>query len=315
MSARTFQHGIYGVVSVWAWLCSGQSEAPLKPAHTDLGEARQIAGCLYSTPKKHFYLWNLNNTPAQYLLLGGNTTVLQSLVGSEVRVTGMQLHTDDTEFANDGAGLQVKTVTLVARSPRPKMPSIPQVQQWRVYASGKYGLRTRYPKEFGSPGHFGLGLNPGQTDVSNFTSGAESVTLLSLEIPPSIYEGSIFSDGAFGISVSRKIKDRATCAQFRYRDRNEEAHIQSGSIHQSSVAGVTYSESDLDFVGLSGPQGSYLHTFQNGLCYEFAFETNVKEHLGMMPLPCLDRLFARDFLLRSLLSQVAFVKPRFNGSY
>ena len=138
----------------------------------------------------------------------------------------------------------------------------------------------------------------------NFANSNGAVSLLSVEIPDEIYPGSNFRGGYFTVGVNPNIANAQACAQFGYADPQ--------SVSSKAIHGVKYSQAS-EGEGAAGTayQYSYLHAFQNNLCYEIKFEI-AAANTGAYELPCSIHPISsrnKEDLLDSFLSRVTFFHP------
>jgi hypothetical protein len=130
-------------------------------------------------------------------------------------------------------------------------------------------------------------------------------TLNIWSVPRDVYSGSNFKGGAFEISIDSTIRSEGTCRQF--------AATTPGYTFSKIFGGIRYAQTQIDGVGMGTADTVYhLHTFQNGYCYEFAFEFDEADGTGMELSFCAIQWLSNDNerkLLDSLLSQVSFVAP------
>lgn len=239
--------------------------------------------------------------------LNGRTAELQSLIGDEVKVHGIEIQppVNSTEHHQPGI-LQVTGVEVLLRvNPKGIRPLLGGLDTWPSYSNAEYGVRLRYPATF-----VGNAKWEYATMQSNF-AGQEppsSVQLFSASIPRNVYPDSNFVDGGFAVWLDTHIHAAGTCRQFR-----EFAPQYTSSM---TVAGTDYAYTSTGFVALATAASAYtFHTFHNGLCYEFAFAFAEADGTGI-DLKCATQWMSEDNsfeLMKAVLSQVSFSTPEFKA--
>jgi hypothetical protein len=215
---------------------------------------------------------------------------LDPYLGHEVSVSGT------TSVSDAGAPITVTEIKDVMNPVAP-IPSF-SAAGWRTSANQPYGFSFAYPETFKLLDESEL------RKESNFANPNGATSLVSVEIPDSIFPGSNFRSGYFTVIVNPNISNAAACSQFGYAD--------PSSVSSGTVQGIRYWQA-VDGEGAAGTAYAYyyLHTFQNGLCYEFKFEVSAV-NTGAYDLPCSIALISQKNkvdLLASFLSRVRFFRP------
>lgn len=240
----------------------------------------------------------LNNQGGEFTLTDASGTLyrlpgdhgLEPYVGHEVSIGGT------TPLS---AAEPTITVTEIKDVLDPSAPVANfTASDWKTSNNKTYGFSVQYPATFNLLDEAEL------RKELNFANSNGAVSLLSVEIPDEIYPGSNFRGGYFTVGVNPNIANAQACAQFGYAD--------PASVSTKEIHGVKYSQAS-EGEGAAGTayQYSYLHTFQNNLCYEIKLEF-AAANPGAYDLPCSIRLIAsrnKEDLLDSFLSRVSFFHP------
>src|SRR5215472_6875033 len=214
---------------------------------------------------------------------------LASYVGHEVSIGGT--------VAGDPAAPITVTEVKDILNPDDPLPGF-SAQSWRASGNKTYGFSLSYSEDFTLLGEADL------REESNFANSNGSISLTSVEIPDHIYPGSNFRGGYFTVMVNPNLSNAPACSQFGY--------AAPDSVSSRVVRGIRYWQS-VDGEGAAGSAYTYyyLHTFQNGLCYEFKLEM-AAANTGAYDLPCSIRLLSeqnKTDLLDSFLSRITFFRP------
>jgi hypothetical protein len=243
-----------------------------------------VLGCL-SNAAGDFILSDASGS--QYHLLGDPE--LGPLVGHEVNISGTTSSDPDSAI----------TVTDAQDVLNPAAP-IPSFApgEWQTSTNKAYGFNLQYPEAFRLLDQSEL------RKESNFANASGATSLLSVEIPDSIYPGSNFRGGYFTVLVNPEITNAPACDRFGYADPR--------SVSAKTVHGVKF-EQAIDGEGAAGTAYAYyyLHAYQNGLCYEFKLEA-AAVNTGAYDLPCSIPLISeqnKTDLLNSFLERVTFFRP------
>src|SRR5207249_905492 len=173
------------------------------------------------------------------------------------------------------------------------------VAHWRSYKNTTYGVALRYPEtleRLDEPSFLG---------GSDFVDEDGVVTLQSFAIAAEMYPNANFDGGSFTVFVNPTIRSEATCRQFGWLMR---------PIPALTARGIQYPGVSRTGVATGHASDQYhFHTYENGLCYEFAFDFGSSTGTGMEPTflcsvqPVLEQ--NQRELMKALLSQVQFVTP------
>ena len=244
--------------------------------------------------------------------LTGQTAGLENHIGDEVTVHGLEVPspppstpTTSTEERRPPT-LQVTSVEfMVHKKPEGVRPILGNLDTWVKYENPLYGVRLRYPATFGD-------ANAEYVQEQTNFAGQEPTTgnsIVNVSIPRNTYPESNFVGGGFTVFVDPRIRSDGTCKQFR--------SFWPEHTGSTTVDGVTYSRTlEVGVAGGTAGAAYYFHTFQHGLCYEFAFEF-AEENGGGMDVPCAIQWVSEDNhfeQMRSVLSTVSFQIPQSNGT-
>ncbi len=240
--------------------------------------------------------------------LTGRTAGLENHIGDEVTLHGLEVQSPgpstpatSTEERRPPT-LQVTSVEfMVHKNPEGVRPILGNLDTWVSYENPLYGIRLRYPATFGD-------AKSEYMQVQTNFAGQEPITgnsIVNVSIPTDTYPESNFVGGGFTVFVDPRIRSEGTCKQF----------LSLWPEHTSSmpVNGVNYSRTILDGVATGTASSTYyFHTFQHGLCYEFAFDFAEENGTGI-DIPCAMQWVTEDNnfqLMRSVLSTVSFSTPQ-----
>lgn len=233
----------------------------------------------------------------------GNAAELAKQVGDELEVSGTEdaPPTRPTEHSVPETTLRVAGVkTIVHRNPAGVRPSLGDVANWGRYRDETYGISVGYPRMFERL------AQPDHHVASNFADQNGVVTLQTIDVPREVYPNSNFVGGSFSALVNPTIRNEGTCREF--------ASFWPEHTSTVTINGMKYAETQNVGVAAGTVSGMYdLHAYQNGLCYEFAFDFDEESGNGIM-LTCSMQWVSDQNereLIDSLLSQVSFVTPAF----
>jgi hypothetical protein len=266
----------------------------------------EVVGCV-DRKEGRFELTNVFWWVVYYLT--GRTAGLENHIGDEVTLHGLEVPSPapstpatSTEERRPPT-LHVTSVEfMVHKSPEGVRPILGNLDTWVSYENPLYGIRLRYLATFGD-------AKSEYTQVQTNFAGQEPITgnsIVNVSIPRDTYPESNFVGGGFTVFVDPRIRSEGTCKQFRT--------FWPEHTSSMSVGRITYSRT-LDVGVAMGTAGSvyYFHTFQHGLCYEFAFEFAEENGTGM-DVPCSIQWVSEDNefeVMRSVLSTVSFPNPQF----
>jgi hypothetical protein len=240
--------------------------------------------------------------------LTGRTAGLENHIGDEVTLHGLEVPSPAPSTPATSTGerrpptLHVTSVEfMVHKNPEGVRPILGNLDRWVSHENPLYGIRLRYPATFGD-------AKSEYMQVQTNFAGQAPVTgnsIVNVSVPRDTYPESNFVGGGFTVFVDPRIRSEGTCKQFR----------SFWPEHTSStpVNGINYSRTILDGVAAgTGSATYYFHTFQHGLCYEFAFEF-AEENGGGMDVPCSIQWVTENNefeLMRGVLSTVSFPTPQ-----
>jgi hypothetical protein len=265
---------------------AAQSPAPAPPASEgDDVKETTVLGCLA-------------NNSGEFTLTDGSGTLyrlpgdrgLIPYVGHEVSISGTSPVADGEPSINV---TEVKDI-LDPSAPIPNFAA----SDWKTATNKAYGFSAQYPATFNL-----LEESELRKDL-NFANSNGAQSLLSVEIPDSAYPGSNFRGGYFTVAANPNIANSIACSQFAYADPR--------SVSSRTVKGVKSSLA-IDGEGAAGSayQYSYLHTYQNNVCYEIKLEV-AAVNTAAYDLPCSIPLVSNQNkadLFDSFLSRIAFFHP------
>jgi hypothetical protein len=134
------------------------------------------------------------------------------------------------------------------------------------------------------------------------------VTVARFEIPRAVYPSTNFVGGFFSIFLDPEITNGPSCGQFGTVDRRFRSSYTVGKIHYPSARRVSGGAGSLEV-------NYYFHVFQNGGCYELAFEF-VEYDPSNADLGCrIPRLGQEDELnlAKPFIAQASFFRPTFRA--
>lgn len=278
------------VLLFWAIAVAGQTAAPdasQAPANANDLEVKETAvlGCLSSSAGE----FAVTDASGKSFRLLGNPG-LDPYLGHEVSISGT------TSAADADAPITVTEVKDMV-NPAAPLPSF-SAAHWQASSNKAYGFRFAYPE--------GFQLLP-EAELrkeSNFANPDGASSLVSVQIPDSVYAGSNFRGGYFTVLANPNISNAPACSQFGYAD--------PSSVSSRTVDGIQYTQA-VDGEGAAGSAYAYyyLHTYQNDLCYEFKFEV-AAANTAAYDLPCSIPVLSeanKTDLLDSFLSRVGFFRP------
>ncbi len=143
-----------------------------------------------------------------------------------------------------------------------------------VYASRKYGVAWRYPRNFvlRKGANAGLDLDGHYAAATAIAGGDGGVALASVIIPARLYPGTDFVKASLTARVNKKVSEEA-CGTFRILDEGEEtpqdfpaAQVTVGSTDFATAEAVV----DGDLEDSATTREKFFHAYENGACYEFA---------------------------------------------
>lgn len=273
--------------------CASQSSLP----RTDIAAKVSVDGCLAEQSGK----LDLTDKDGNVYHLIGHAVELGKHVGDEldVRGTGPAPLSRSAEGGAPEATLHVTSWTVLFHPSTEGMhPVVSKIRDWREYSNATYGVNVRVPQSFQAQ------EEPDALLAPNFVEDGGVVELLTVNIPRDVYLDTNFVGGQFSVFVNPKIRNARTCRQF--------STFWPPHTLSRTVRGILYAQT-LDIGVATGTEyAKYsLHTYQNGMCYEFAFAMG-EENPGMQSLPCTVNALGEKQekeLMDVLLTRVSFYKP------
>ena len=240
--------------------------------------------------------------------LTGQTAGLEKHIGDEVKVRGIYIPptTSSTPAASTQQRrpptLKVTSVEFVThKNPEGVRPVLGNLDTWVGYDNPQYGIRVRYPATFGLEGS---GNTPRGANFAGQDPSA-SVRILSANIPRGTFPDSSFVEGGFTIFINPNIRSEGTCRQFATSWPEDTA--------STNIGHVSYMRTSGDGVAMGTAYSGYdFHTFQNGLCYELAFDF-AETNGGGMDIPCSIQWVSQDNLfelMNGVLREASYFTPK-----
>ena len=196
--------------------------------------------------------------------------------------------------------LRVRSVkTIFRKNPAGVRPSLGDVAHWRSYNNKTYGVVVQYPETLEPLDE------PSSPAGPNFVDQDGVVAVKSFAVTTRMYPEANFHGGSFTVFVNPAIRNEGTCRQFGWLMQPTSA---------LTARGIKYPGVSRTGVGLGAASDQYhFHTYQNGLCYEFAFDFGSSTGTGMGPtfLCSVQPVLVQNQreLMEALLSEVQFVTP------
>ena len=287
---------------------SASAQIPTAP-HQDstISEQKnaQIRGCLgHVLDEFHFSCWDVTS-PENFngwVVLTGNTAGLEKYVGRELILEGSKGNALRIEgyFDPIPSFEVVGIVEVVEKLPPQLDSSFADPASWRAESIRKYGVKLAHPESMI------FAESSRTTFQSNFATNAETEVVSSFEIPGTAYPNANLRGGSFTIFVNPEVKTRANCMQFlkpgsrRAPEPYVAGHLKyMKAVIGSAAMGTWYTE-------------YYFHAFQNGQCYEVAFEL-VEYNAHNADTACNVSLLSNEdnlTLIKPLIERVAFFRPQ-----
>ena len=266
--------------------------AGVAPCQSDLPASTPVVGCLSERSGKLI----LTDKDGGTYLLEGHTAELKAHIGDELSVSG-RIRAAGRESGDDEPFRVASFTTVLRKDPAGVQPQLGDPSNWSTITDKSLGVVVRQPKTFLQ--------QDGEPVRSNFVDPAGILTLHAWSIPREVYSGSNFVRGTFGVAVDPKIRSEGTCRQF--------GSTTPGYAISKTLDGTRYAQTQIEGVATGTADiVYYLHTFQNGFCYELTVEFDEADGTGMELFFCTIQWLAKDNeqkLLDSLLSQVSFLAP------
>jgi len=156
----------------------------------------------------------------------------------------------------------VSRIVKVSETQIPKLdPSFASTASWQTEGNNKYGVK------FAHPSSMNVVESAETTAGSNFAAQEGAEVVANLSIPGTAYANANLLGGAFTIYVNRQVTNSGSCMQFGQLWSQEEAAL------SYTVGNLAYAKAERGSAAAGTWYSDYqFHTFQNGLCYELAFE-------------------------------------------
>jgi hypothetical protein len=275
------------------------AQADKKPSNPPVNQpANQkettLKGCLSGGPADFDIAATAGSSNGKSYTLTGRTSELTKYVGYEISVQGIE---DDSTVPQ--LSFEVHKLVEVFKTPGPHLAAtFMKPAAWTLGVGQSYGIVYAVPPNFSKQDVSQSTLQP------NFVAEHKPVTINSLQIPREIYPGSNFVGGAFAIYVDPAITNQPSCQQFGLSDPRFLSSPTFGRvkfkemIESGAATGTAYTD-------------YYFHAFQNGLCYEIAFEfaefstANVDTGCTIPQLGQTDELN----LIDPVMNKVSFLRP------
>lgn len=280
----------------------GQTE--VKSAISDHAQGNEpittLRGCLGGGPGQ----FNLASAVAERpFVLTGRTSGLEKYTGREIVLKGRE----GAPVLLDGffepfPSFEVSGLIEVSKKWNPRLsPSFTNTSTWHTERNEMYGVEFAHPDSMTSAP---AALPSLQT---NFVTNLDIETVSTFTIPGDTYRGANLNGGSFTIFVNRNIANRQSCNQFGSSDPqgNPPSPLVAGEFEyvQMNSGGAAMGTWYSDY---------YFHSFQNGLCYELAFELveyNAHNADAACNVPLLSEQDNLN-LIKPLLARVSFFRPR-----
>jgi hypothetical protein len=267
--------------------------SPAAPSHQI-----EVSGCVsHFGPGKPPVLALMQGREEREYRLVGNTGALARASFTPVHIRGIEISPAGRYSEGVVDVIGAKILHPIAAMD----PSFRDSSRWRQESNQTYGVRFAVPQE---QARIGFSAQPHPLPEPSFPRQDGTETFFHVQFS-GIYPRSDLGKIYFSVSVNRNIRNRETCEQFRNEQfRDWVIHRSFGPIHGIKYVGVD-SRPVLESI-------HNVHTFQNGLCYDFAFSF---EHFRTWPVAagCLTPLVTsgqeRDSI-GIILSHVYFFEPK-----
>jgi hypothetical protein len=287
---------------------SASAQTPMNP-HQDSAinkqKSMQVRGCLgHVLDEFHFSSLTLTSSENLngWVVLTGNTAGLDKYVDRELILEGSKGDALRIEgYFDPIPSFEVVRIVKVVEKAEPQLDaSFTNAASWRAERIREYGVKLAHPEGMV------VAESPGATFQSNFATNASAEVVSSFDIPGMAYPNANLRGGSFTIFVNPEIKTRASCMQFlEPGSRSAPEPYDAGRIKYlkavtgSAAMGTWYSE-------------YYFHAFQNGQCYEVAFQL-VEYNAHNADTGCNIPLLSNEdnlTLIKPLIGSVTFFRPQ-----
>jgi hypothetical protein len=253
-----------------------------------------LKGCLIGGLPELIISATEGNFKGQSFTLSGHMSELSKYVEQEISVQGIE---DDS--ASPQLSFQVDKLIEVFKRPNPSLsPSFTKSSAWTKDTNQTYGIAFAVPPIFAKVEASKSGIDP------NFVAQQDRVALAGFQVDRGLYPDSNFVGGAFAIFVDPAITNQPSCDQF---GRSDPRFLSS-----TTIGGVKYAAMmEADAAMGTGYAYHYFHIFQNGLCYELAFEFaeyNTGSADDRCAVPQLENIDEQN-VIEPVMSQVSFFRP------
>ncbi|PYV21479.1 MAG: hypothetical protein DMG27_20690 [Acidobacteria bacterium] len=202
----------------------------------------------------------------------GHAAELRRQIGDKLEVSGSEdvPLTPPQGHTWPESNLRVTSVkTIFHKNPAGVRPHLGDVAHWRSYKNKTYGLALHYPEtleRLDEPAFLG---------GSDFVDEDGVVTLQGFAVTGEMYPNANFGGGSFTVFVNPTIRSKGTCRQFGWLMR---------PIPALTARGIQYPGVSRTGVATGHASDQYhFHTYQNGLCYEFASTSDGTRARGWSP--------------------------------
>jgi hypothetical protein len=275
-----------------------------QPSAATVGEMRsevQVRGCLAHVLDRFHFATEAAERWGWFVLIG-NTAGLEKDVDREMTLQGRKGQAIHIEgYFEPIPSFEVIRIVEVFEKPNPELSaSFTNTTGWHAESNKEYGVRFAHPESMISAPNHSTTLEP------NFVSGENVETVGTFIIPSEAYSGANLSTGSFSIFVNRNITNAESCKEFGRSGPQERPAV------PFIVGTLQYAVMEGGGRGMGTWYGdSYFHIFQNGLCYEVAFEL-VEYNAHNAPAACNVPLLSREDnlnLIKPLLASISFFRP------
>lgn len=254
-------------------------------------DSKVLRGCLTGS-RDRFYLASVDG--GQYLLTG-NTSALTRYARKDISVDGK---TDSS--TEPWPSFQVTSVRRVFDTPSPTLSaSLSNSSRWQRETNRTYGIKFAIPRDLTTPSDSQWNMLQ-----ANFATDQNVIAIRRLEIPREVYPRTNFVGGAFAIFLNPEMTNAQSCGEFGKSDARFRSIYRAGDVQYArmkaggAAAGTSYNS-------------QFFHTFQNGICYEIAFEF-AEYNTGNEDLGCTVPVMRDEDeleLIKPFLREVSFIRP------
>ncbi len=270
--------------------CSRPEFTRRASAQSESSDTITTLGCLDGEPGN----LRFENETGVYTLTG-DTAPLIPQIGKAVRIKGAV----SAWLETPGRAIQVISSTAIFNAPAPLDRVLGDPAYWHNQIDRRYGVSIAFPGNPVSSADAVTRLRPRLPLLDEVAAVHRSA------IPRGMYPASNFAGGYFAVFVDPDLSDPARCG---------EAPARRGAWRSSrntlTIAGADYS-TELESVSVQGEtyRREYLHTFRNGLCYEFAFLFAVFDRERYGNLGCFTPAADTRELAALIVSEASFFPP------